>query len=269
MFGTIRLTDLAKPPFLAQTVLSPLFPSFFPPKACEYHWAASRKVAVVLSGCGAHDGSDVQETVSFLIHLARLGVEASCFAPDIPQSDVIDHRSGKVVAEEQRNSLREAARITRGKIAPLAMLEAASFDALFIPGGLGVVKTLSNFALYGPEMVVYHSLQIALKEFHRLGKPIGVTNMAPVLVVKAIQSVQVTVGEDKNESGRWPYAKTASAISEMGGVHVVRGPLDIHVDESNKIVSTATNMYSQANMYDVHEVIGKLVEHTLLLSKAM
>jgi hypothetical protein len=35
MFGTIRLTDLAKPPFLAQTVLSPLFPSFFPPKACE------------------------------------------------------------------------------------------------------------------------------------------------------------------------------------------------------------------------------------------
>ena len=40
---------------------------------------------------------------------------------------------------------------------------AASFRA-----GLGVVKTLSNFALYGPEMVVYHSLQIALKEFHRL-----------------------------------------------------------------------------------------------------
>ena len=29
----------------------------------------------------------MQETVSFLIHLARLGVEASCFAPDIPQCD--------------------------------------------------------------------------------------------------------------------------------------------------------------------------------------
>ena len=153
---------------------------------------------------------------------------------------MIDHRSGKVIADEQRNSLREAARITRGKIAPLAMLEATSFDALFIPGGLGVVKTLSNFALVGPEMAVYHSLQIALKEFHRLGKPIGVTNMAPVLVVKAIHGVQVTVGEDKNENGRWPYSKTASAISDMGGVHVVRGPLDVHVDETNKICSTAT-----------------------------
>ncbi len=49
---------------------------------------------MVLSGSGVHDGSEIQETVSLLIHLSRLNAEVKCFAPDIPQADVINHLKG-------------------------------------------------------------------------------------------------------------------------------------------------------------------------------
>lgn len=53
-----------------------------------------KKVAVVLSGCGVYDGSEIHEAVSVLVHLSRAGVEARCFAPDIPQADVVNHVKG-------------------------------------------------------------------------------------------------------------------------------------------------------------------------------
>jgi hypothetical protein len=51
-------------------------------------------VAVVLSGCGVLDGSEIHESVSILVHLSRAGVEARMFAPDIDQADVINHVKG-------------------------------------------------------------------------------------------------------------------------------------------------------------------------------
>ena len=56
--------------------------------------ADKKKVAVVLSGCGVLDGSEIHEAVSVLVHLSRAGVEAKMFAPDIEQSDVINHVKG-------------------------------------------------------------------------------------------------------------------------------------------------------------------------------
>ena len=41
-----------------------------------------------------------------------------------------------------RNVLAESARIARGKIAPLANLDAASHDAVIFPGGFGAAKNL-------------------------------------------------------------------------------------------------------------------------------
>ena len=40
------------------------------------------KVAVVLSGCGVFDGSEIHEAVSVLTHLSRNGARVQCFAPD-------------------------------------------------------------------------------------------------------------------------------------------------------------------------------------------
>ena len=42
----------------------------------------STKVAVLLSGCGVYDGTEIHESSAVLTHLSRHGALASCFAPD-------------------------------------------------------------------------------------------------------------------------------------------------------------------------------------------
>ncbi|MCE1645009.1 isoprenoid biosynthesis protein ElbB, partial [Enterobacter hormaechei] len=78
-----------------------------------------KSVAVVLSGCGVFDGSEIHESVLTLLSLDRLGVKTSFFAPDEPQLHVINHINGEEMGEE-RNVLQESARISRGKIKPLS-----------------------------------------------------------------------------------------------------------------------------------------------------
>ncbi|HOO92365.1 MAG TPA: hypothetical protein PKX94_02775, partial [Opitutales bacterium] len=74
------------------------------------------KVGVVLSGCGVFDGAEIHESVLTLLALDKAGAEILCFAPDIPQTHVIQHNTGAIATSETRNVLSEAARITRGVI---------------------------------------------------------------------------------------------------------------------------------------------------------
>lgn len=100
----------------------------------------SKRVAVVLSGCGVYDGAEVYEAVLTLLHLSQAGAQVQCFAPDIPQLHVINHLTGEVAAGETRNVLMEAARIVRGEIKPVTAARAEDFDALIVPGGFGAAK---------------------------------------------------------------------------------------------------------------------------------
>lgn len=77
----------------------------------------SKQVAVILSGCGVYDGSEIYETTLTLLRLDQLGIGYRCFAPDIAQQHVIDHRSGEVAEDESRNVLVESARLARGRSA--------------------------------------------------------------------------------------------------------------------------------------------------------
>lgn len=61
---------------------------------------ATKRVAVVLAGCGVYDGSEITEAVSVLVHLSKAGVQTQCFAPDIKQLHVINHSQGQPTAEE-------------------------------------------------------------------------------------------------------------------------------------------------------------------------
>ena len=79
----------------------------------------SSKIAVVLSGCGMYDGSEVHEVSAALVAVSRAGYEPVCFAPNKPQFCEIDHVSGETFGETTRNCLVEAARISRGKISDL------------------------------------------------------------------------------------------------------------------------------------------------------
>jgi hypothetical protein len=46
----------------------------------------------VLSGSGVYDGSEIHEASSILIHLTREGAVPQCYAPDVLQMHVIDHK---------------------------------------------------------------------------------------------------------------------------------------------------------------------------------
>ncbi|SEM01865.1 isoprenoid biosynthesis glyoxalase ElbB [Halomonas caseinilytica] len=194
----------------------------------------SKQVAVILSGCGVQDGSEIYETTLTLLRLDQLGIGYRCFAPNIDQHDVIDHRNGESQSEERRNVLVESARLARGDVAPLEELEADEFDAVILPGGFGVAKNLSTFAEDGADLVIQAGLGEALADFYEDRKPIGLMCIAPVMVPRLLgPGIAVTVGHDPSVAG---------AISAMGGLHRSCGVEDIVVDFENRVVTTPAYM---------------------------
>jgi enhancing lycopene biosynthesis protein 2 len=100
------------------------------------------KVAVVLSGCGVYDGSEITEAVSVLVKCSQAGAEVQCFAPDRDQMHVVDHNTGSVRGYAPRSVLQESARIARGDILALSKLKADDYSAVIFPGGFGAAKNL-------------------------------------------------------------------------------------------------------------------------------
>ncbi|QOI99104.1 MAG: isoprenoid biosynthesis glyoxalase ElbB [Phycisphaeraceae bacterium] len=215
----------------------------------------AKKVAVVLSGCGFLDGTEIQEAVSLLVHLDRVGLDSQCFAPDEDQPTIVDHVSGGG-SNERRNMMIEGARISRGRIRPLEALSAEAFDGLAFPGGFGVVSNLSTFASEGATCRVHAHAERVIREFHAAKKPIGMCCIAPVLAAKVLgqkfggPGVTVTLG------GAGP---TPAAVEAMGNTHEVKGVTEVCVDELNRIVSTPAYMY-EAKPHAVFTGIGALAD---------
>ena len=103
------------------------------------------RFAVVLSGCGRADGSEIHEAVTALLAIDCAGCAYRCFAPDIEQAAVINNLTSEKM-EERRNVLVESARIARGDIKPLNELNVGDFDCIVFPGGLGAVTNWCDFA---------------------------------------------------------------------------------------------------------------------------
>jgi enhancing lycopene biosynthesis protein 2 len=217
-----------------------------------------KKVAVILSGCGVFDGAEIHESVLTLLALDRAGAEAVCAAPDIPQHHVINHANGKPAALEKRNVLAESARIARGRIVPLQALNAADVDAVLVPGGFGAAKNFSDFAFAGAAMRVNPEVGLFLLKAHRLGKPIGLACIAPVLAAKLFgaEGVQLTVGNDP---------ATAQAINQMGARHVDCAVDDIVVDSKLKIITTPAYMLA-SRITEAEAGINKLVQAILAIA---
>ncbi len=112
---------------------------------------------------------------------------------------------------ETRNVLVESARIARGNIKSLASLNSSDYDAVIFPGGFGAAKNLSNYAVEGANLTVDADVARVITDFHASKKPLGFTCIAPVLAAKVIAGVSLTVGNDTDDGGRWPYAGTAGA----------------------------------------------------------
>ena len=220
-----------------------------------------QKVAVVLSGCGVFDGTEIHEAVLTLLAIEEEGATWHCFAPNIDQMHVIDHSTGDVQEGVTRNVFAESARIARGadKLSELAEYDPAEFDAIVFPGGFGGAKNLSDFAVRGAEAEVQESVVSAVRSTHALGKPIGFICITPASVGALTlggDGVELTTGDDP---------ETASAVVQCGAKHTNCLVGDVVVDLDHKVVSTPAYMLGPG-VSDVRKGISKLVNEVLALS---
>jgi enhancing lycopene biosynthesis protein 2 len=217
----------------------------------------TKRIGIVLSGCGALDGSDTHETVLTLLALDRAGAEVLCAAPDIDQVHVINHLTQEE-SSEVRNVLVESARIARGNVVDIDTLDAHTIDGLILPGGFGAVKNLSTFALKGPDGDVNPQVLKLLQQVHAAQKPIGAMCISPATVVMALKEHKpsVTIGMDET---------AAAAFYRMGGGHHCCEVDAIYVDPVNKIVSTPGYMLG-SGLKEIATGIEKLVQKIIELT---
>ncbi|CAN2972199.1 MULTISPECIES: isoprenoid biosynthesis glyoxalase ElbB [Pseudomonas] len=216
----------------------------------------SKKIAVILSGCGVYDGAEIHESVITLLRLDQRGAQVECFAPDVAQLHVINHLTGEEMPES-RNVLVESARIARGAVKDIGQANAADFDALIVPGGFGAAKNLSNFAVEGAGCSINPQVLALAEAFAEAGKPVGLICISPALAAKIYgPGVTCTIGND---------ADTAAALDKMGATHVECTVEDIVEDPARKLVSTPAYMLGK-NISEVASGINKLVDRVLELT---
>lgn len=212
-----------------------------------------KKFAIVLSGCGVYDGSEIHEAVAAMLAIAKNGAEYQIFAPHTNQLHAINHCKGEP-ANEQRNVMIESARIARGDIKPLSEFNANDYDVLFFPGGFGAMKNLCTFAVDGINCSVNNDVESAIKSMHQAKKVIGAMCIAPVLLARVLGNVSVTIGLSSDES--------VSGIEHFGGTHVEKNAAEVCIDSENKILTTPAYMRA-ACITEVFESANNLVSEIL------
>lgn len=216
-------------------------------------------VAVILSGCGFQDGSEIHEAVCTLLALDQQGATYQCFAPDVAQNRVSNHYSMAQAEDETRNVLVESARIARGNIRPLADLQVQDFDALVIPGGFGAALNLSSFAVQGAQCIVQADVECAVNGMRQAGKPIGALCIAPVILAKLVPNASVTIGND---------ADIAAACQAMGAKHQNTAHGEVVVDEANRLVSTPCYML-ESGISQIYDGATALVRELLRMARTV
>ncbi len=195
-----------------------------------------KKVAVVLSGSGYLDGSEITEAVSVIIGLSQNNINYQVFAPQQRFSPT-SHFKDELLENHFRNALEESARISRGKIQDLADLNPSYFDGLIIPGGYGVVKNLCTWAHDGHKCSVHKEARRVIEDFFEASKPILALCIAPALIARVLgqkRSVTLTIGNDK---------ATATKIVSSGCEHVECSVDDFITDRECKVISSPAYMF--------------------------
>ncbi len=213
-----------------------------------------KSIAVILSGSGNQDGSEIHEATLTLWAIHKNGAEYQCYAPDIPQHHVLNHLTGKEM-DETRNVLIESARIARGDVKDLAEFNQARHDALVIPGGLGAAKNLSTFAFDGKDCEVNADVAQAVQEMVKANKPIGALCIAPVILAKVIDAALITVGQSPD---------VIKKVNAMGAQHKTTLQGEIVVDRKRKLVTTPCYML-EARVDQIGDGADKLIQEILQL----
>lgn len=211
------------------------------------------KVAVVLSGCGYLDGSEIYETVLTILALEKHGVEWQGVALNKEQKQIVNHLHQSVDAKASpRNILEESARITRGNVIDLADADSDNYDAVIFPGGFGAAKNIMDFAFVGDDSYqMDEDVLTFARAFYLSDKPAGYICIAPLMIPLIYpEGTKATVGTDEN---------ITAVLEKKGAEAITMDATQICVDESVKLVSTPAYMCAK-NILEASEGIEKLVE---------
>lgn len=217
-----------------------------------------KKIAVILSGCGVYDGSEIHETCAALLALHREGAMAVACAPSGPQCQVVDHRRQQPDEGPPRDILTESARLVRGDIRPLTAVNPRDIDGVLLPGGFGAARNLCTFASEGAACRVHPEVEAFLRDAYALRKPIAAMCIAPVVLARLFGhdgTPSVTIGNDPS---------TAALIEAMGARHVACEPAGIVVDEEARLVTTPAYMLA-GDIGQVFESAAAAVKKLLTL----
>lgn len=218
----------------------------------------AKKIAVLLSGSGVYDGSELHEAVLTLLAIEEQGASYQCFAPNVDQMHVIDHCTGDV-SGESRNVLVESARVARGKVEALSEYRAEDYDALVLPGGFGAAKNLCTFATEGADCSVQPEVERAIVETHKAGKTIGAMCIAPVILAKLLEGVTITLGGE-NDAG--------AAATQMGAVVKTTTHGEVIVDQEKRVATTPSYMLDDASLPNIMACSTGLMSAVLKLIDA-
>ncbi len=216
------------------------------------------RFAVILSGCGRTDGSEIHESVTALLNIDNNGCEYQCFAPNISQSAVINNITLEKMPET-RNVLVEAARIARGDIKDITLLDLDEFDCILLPGGMGAITNWCDFQNKGIDCNVENSISKILELAYIKEKVIGAMCIAPVVLAKVLgrHGVTITIGNDE---------KIAKMIEEMGAHHKNTKVEDACVDRENKVITTSAYMLA-TSIKEVNLGASSLIKEMIKLAQ--
>ena len=201
------------------------------------------KFAVVFSGCGNFDGTEIHEATLGLLAIDELGGKYDCFAPNIEQTKTINAYKKEVVAikgdTNNRNVLVEGARIARGNIKELSELNVSDYDAVIFPGGQGAINNWCNYAQKGINCEVNEEIYSVIQQAYNCQKWIGAMCIAPVVVAKVlgVNGVHLTIGNDKN---------VAKEIEKTGAIHEDKQATEACIDIKNRIATTPCYMLAKS-----------------------
>jgi enhancing lycopene biosynthesis protein 2 len=174
-----------------------------------------RRIGILLTGCGAYDGSDAHEAVLSILAVQRAGHEPVPLALEADQFHTVDHTTAQEVeAVQPRNQLVESARLVRGKIYSLKEISPKLLEGIILVGGQGAVKNLlSGFGTMEqreptPELADF------LRAVHAAGGVIAAISLAEFVVSEIF--------------GAWPDGKGCFDLA----------PTEVLVDEKRRLLLT-------------------------------
>ena len=214
------------------------------------------KFAVILSGCGVFDGTEIGEAICALLAIEEEDVSWEALAPDRQSAKHVDHLT-QANASEKRHVLQESARIVRGEIKDIATATVDDYDAVIIPGGFGAMQNLCDFAQADMDYTVFPEVERFLSQAVAKQLPMGFICIAPMLIPRLYQGATFTIGND---------ADLAVKIQQLGCVHKDCLADDIVIDPVHKIVSTPARMLAE-NLVDLKAGITKLVQSVVMLAR--